>query len=124
MECEATVSAERYYQTMQKLKSAVHHKYLELKWNVVLLHDNPAPEQSSRYCMHTFIVVKQSVGSAGAAGSSDFHLIWPVKEELSGRHFNTNANVQYEVHQWALRMSPGCYCKGWKFYLTIEQLHW
>jgi hypothetical protein len=64
------------------------------------------------------MIVKQSLKGVGAStlqprsGSSNFHLIGPVKQQLSGRHFDTDADVWCEVRHWPLGMSPDGYCKG------------
>jgi hypothetical protein len=41
----------------------------------------------------------------------NFRLFGPLKQRLFARHFNTDSNIQLEVHRWLVGLSPDFYCK-------------
>jgi hypothetical protein len=50
---------------------------------------------------------------------SDFHLFWPLKDALRGRHFRSDEKVKEAVHDW-LAQQPKDFFRG--IYALVE--HW
>jgi hypothetical protein len=92
MDRDATVSAERYWQTLKKLKQRIGRVQPNRKMNQVL-HDHARPHTSPR-TRKAFITVGWIVlphpPSRPNLAPLDCHLIGPLNDTLRGRHFADN----------------------------------
>jgi hypothetical protein len=44
--------------------------------------------------------------------SSDFHLFWPLKDALRGRHFGSDEEVKEAVHDWLMQQPKDFFSRG------------
>jgi transposase len=97
-----TISADRYVQTLNKLRRALRQKRPK-KETVILQHDNARP--------HTARLTLQTIQKNGwelfshlpyspDLAPSDYHLFGPLKGYLRGHHYETGEAVQEAVRSW------------------------
>ena len=75
---------------------------------VLLQHDNARPHTSLKTCevisSFGWITILYSPYLPDLA-LPDFHLFWPLKESLKGRHFSSDEKVKTAVRKW-LKTQP------------------
>ena len=99
-----TVNANRYCQTLDKLREAIRRKRPgRLSKGVILQHDNATPHTAKRtqdwlkrYNWETLPHPPHSPDLA----PSDFHLFGPLKRHLAGQRFEDDDDLIEEVTSW------------------------
>ena len=99
-----TVNANRYCQTLDKLREAIRRKRPgRLSKGVILQHDNAAPHTAKRtqdwlkrYNWETLPHPPHSPDLA----PSDIHLFGPLKRHLAGQRFEDDDDLIEEVTSW------------------------
>ena len=116
MEPGATITSGTYCSTLQKLRKAIRRKRQGLLTKgVVLLHDNARPHTAQltvrRLAEYGWEVLPHPAYSPDLA-PSDYHLFGPLKNELGGRRFKTNAELQNAITTWRNGQDPDIYAAG------------
>lgn len=100
-----TVNADRYYETLRKLRRAIQNKRRGiLRAGVVLIHDNARPHTAR----HTTTVLQQFGWElfdhppySPDLAPSYFHLFLHLKKFLSsGQHFHYDEELKTNVTRW------------------------
>lgn len=113
-----TINAQRYCETLKKLKRSIQNKRRGmLTRGVCLLHDNARP--------HTALATKALLDSFGwdvlnhppyspDLAPSDYHLFTSLKAHMGGIKFSTDEQVQKEVLEWGKGLAGEFFEKGIK----------
>ena len=111
-----TVNANRYCQTLDRLREAVRRKRPgRLTSGVILQHDNATP--------HTANVTKDQIQRFGwevlphpphspDLAPSDYHLFGPMKRHLSGQRFNDDDELVNAVKEWLKHLDGKFFREG------------
>jgi transposase len=110
----ATISAQRYEDTLQKLRRAIRLKRPGMISNgIVLLHDNARPHtaNSVKNMLQRFIwEVLHHPPYSPDFSSCDFHIIGDLKRDIRGHQFASDEDVCDWVKMW-FRRQPTSYFK-------------
>lgn len=113
-----TINADRYCETLRKLRRAIQNKRRGLLTKgVCLLHDNARP--------HTANVPKQLLSSYGwdvlshppyfpDLVPSDYHLFTSLKMHMGGKRFSSDEEVMEEVKKWSKELAGDFFDTGIK----------
>ncbi|XP_011049295.1 PREDICTED: histone-lysine N-methyltransferase SETMAR-like [Acromyrmex echinatior] len=112
----ATINAERYCETLKKLRRAIQNKRRGmLTAGVSLLHDNARPHvaASTTALLNQFSwdVLTHPPYSPDLA-PSDYHLFTKLKESLAGKRFQSDEEVQTAVTNWTKELAGSFYAEG------------
>lgn len=111
-----TVNADRYCETLKKLRRAIQNRRREmLRKGVSILHDNARPHVARQTVdlLQNFgwNVITHPPYSPDLA-PSDYHLFPKLKEHLSGRRFCSDDEVKDEVLRFLKGMAASWYDMG------------
>ena len=111
-----TVNAERYCETLQKLRRAIQNKRRGmLSAGIVFLHDNARPHMARRTASllqeFSWEVFNHPPYSPDLA-PSDFHLFLHLKKFLSGERFENDREAEMVVTQWFQSQAADFYDTG------------
>lgn len=111
-----TINAERYCETLTKLRAAIKRKRPGLLTrNPLLLHDNARPHAAGvtqdLLTSFTWDVFPHPPYSPDLA-PSDYHLFPALKNALGGKKFVNDAQVEAEVRKWFQEQSTQFYADG------------
>ncbi|KAJ4425610.1 hypothetical protein ANN_27806 [Periplaneta americana] len=111
-----TINANRYCETLRKLRRAIQNKRRGmLSRGVVLLHDNARPHTaaSTRELLDHFgwEIFDHPPYSPDLA-PSDFHLLTKLKDFLGGTHFGSDEELKKTVNTWLNELAAEEYNTG------------
>lgn len=116
MPSEVTINAERYCETLKKLRRAIQNRRRgRLTKGVCLLHDNARPHVA-RFMTDLlkdfgWDIVTHPPYSPDLA-PSDYHLFTHLKDHLSGQRMDDDDNVKEEVLRWLNEQAATFYDAG------------
>jgi histone-lysine N-methyltransferase SETMAR len=111
-----SVNAERYCETLTRLKNAIRRKRPGLLTaGVILLHDNVRPHMAAVMANHTATFGWERLDHAPYSpdlAPRDFHFFPTLKRTLEGRCFTTNENVEAAVQTFVCTQDTDFYQQG------------
>ena len=116
METGTTINAERYCETLRKLRRAIQNRRRGmLSKGVSILHDNARPHAARQTVAQLqqfgWNIITHPPYSPDLA-PSDYHLFPKLKEHLSGKRFNNDDEVKAEVRSFLNSMEVNWYDMG------------
>ena len=111
-----TVNADRYIETLKKLRGHLRRLYpFKDQRTALLLHDNATPHTAKRtidtIAEFGWTLLPHPRYSPDLA-PSDFHLFGPLKEDLRGHHFEDTETLKRAVRQWFRKKDTNFYRAG------------
>ncbi|GBO22143.1 Mariner Mos1 transposase [Araneus ventricosus] len=111
----ATANAASYCSLLDQLCKIIRRKRPGLFSKDALLYDNARPHKAlvTRDLVQRFRwnILEHSPYSRDLS-PSDFHLFGPLKKQLAGHHFRTDAEVQEAVVKWLRDLNPDFFYAG------------
>lgn len=113
---DGTINANRYCDTLSKLKKAIRKKRPGLLTSgVLLLDDNARPHSARATQNHIATLGWERLDHPPYSpdlAPSDFHLFPALKKNLGGRRFGSNTEVKQAVQRFFHNQSPDFFLEG------------
>ena len=113
-----TMNSDRYITVLRRLRRAIVEKRRDLDvTKITIHHDNARPHTSHATCEEIarlgWNIMPQPPYSPDLA-PTDFHLFGPLKDDLRGEHFETDADVMCAVKKWAKETETAFFRAGFR----------